>query len=345
MKGFDAAAPVSILLAHQLSPAARLVLFALHADANLETYVQSTRRLSLRTGLSKYAVRYALHKLVSSGWYADPNKEKSRTAVRPLPHPRVVLPGDLLADTAIPPYAKVVYGLLISSPGYEHPKGTFTFASLSSQLQVSTDAVISAVSELEKSGWVVLDEGQPQDEPIAFSVCTPDVHFDMTELEHVKRRLSATQINGKSLMWEYLTLIVDSVEFCDDSGMSFLLNPFDGELMTLNRYYYNHKVAFEFRTPRPRSREVYITDNWITKEEAYLFLKRGMCELKGVPLIEIELQDLNVESMQKKVGDLLPQRDLKDRGPVIKYLETKTRSYLALHEVHLRKKRKQEGEA
>lgn len=48
---------------------------------------------------------------------------------------------------------------------------------------------------------------------------------------------------------------------------------------------------------------------------------------KGVHLVIVHAADLSLDGMRRKVGTLLPLRDLAGHGALIDYLQTRSRAY------------------
>src|SRR5690606_5703483 len=162
--------------------------------------------------------------------------------------------------------------------------------------------------------------------PIRFRLRNPVAEERAQELEWVKRRIERAPFLGEALMREYLSLIVDSEDFEDDAAPGFLVNPLTGERLQLDRYY-PVGVAFEFNGPQHYGETELFSAEEASMQRVRDYIKAGICAERGITLVVVHPEDLSLERMRRIVGNLLPLRDLHGQTPVIRYLESRSRTY------------------
>ncbi|HWI64773.1 MAG TPA: hypothetical protein VNT75_23335 [Symbiobacteriaceae bacterium] len=91
--------------------------------------------------------------------------------------------------------------------------------------------------------------------------------------------------------------------------------------MELDRYY-QPGVAFEFNGPQHDG----IETDFATAREAGMqrvrdLIKLGLCTERNLKVVTVRVEDLTLQTMQAKVGDLLPRRDLTGHEPLIALLD------------------------
>lgn len=328
----DVNAPISILVSHELSPAAKVLLICLIADkedAELfeESKLLAPATLSIRTGLSTSTIHTALKDLEEKGWYISPYSNSNGTiAIRPLPHPQVTIPGVLLSEKEVNALGKVVYGIVQAPPDFKHPNGVFSYYTLSEKLQVSIRKVQTAVTQLTQTGWLILDNDSRKDK-VQFTLCKPRVLPDLNSFDVVKRCLNAQGVNGTTLMHHYISIIVDSDDGLLNAELNFLRNPFNDELMNYGIYFTKYAVAIDCAEPS----ECYgLSPDYmpiISIEEAERAMKASISKKKGVTYIELALNELCYEKIVEKVQGYLPLRDVTKYQSSLDYLDKKRRAY------------------
>jgi hypothetical protein len=196
--------------------------------------------------------------LVAAGW--DPNNPDHRGDA-------VAVPAALLTNRALGIEARVLYGLLVLTPGFQHdppflshsgtsirrnggshPCGRFTYVELATLVQASPNTVTKAVRELVGAEWLQIERANRL-APVHFQLSFPGFDRQTSVLAGVQKRLERASYFGEQLMREYLSLLVDSADFEDDAAPGFLLNPRTDERLQLDRFYPPY-VAWEFNGPQ-----------------------------------------------------------------------------------------------
>ncbi|HLN60795.1 MAG TPA: ArsR family transcriptional regulator [Symbiobacteriaceae bacterium] len=220
------------------------------------------------------------------------------------------IPAGILSDNRLRPQAKLLYGLL------ERRASPFTYKTLSEAVNLSLVTVRQTVRELAETGWLAVKQAH-QLAPITFSLLNPG----QAEVAEADRRLQDADYKGEALMKEYLSLLIDSDRFEDNARPGFLINPLTGEPMELDRYYpegagfeHNGRQHYETTSLQP-------SENRLRMQRARDLMKEALCARNGIKLVVIHQADLTLESMQQKVGALLPLRDLRGHEALIAYLE------------------------
>lgn len=287
--------PASLLLDPSLPAPAKLIAVALCQGPASPTTLQE------RTGLSRPTIRKAL-------------------ALQPASAPpegrMVSIPPHLLADRRLGARAKLLYGLLQLLPG-----GQTSYAGLAELAQVSLNTVKKAADELAQTGWLQVSQ-RNQLSPLSFSLTDPGE----SEVILARQRIEEAPFRGEALMREYLSLLIDSDDFEDDAAPGFLVNPWTDERMQLDRFY-PPKVAFEFNGPQHYHATERFSKAEAARQRGRDYMKLGICLTKGITLVVIHPEDLSLNGMQAKIGQLLPLRGLDGHQPLIAFLETASRRY------------------
>ena len=311
-------APVALLQAPNLTPAAKVLWLALYVTAGPAT----PTRLAAASGLTLATIRTGLRQLGACGWH-----NRTTGAIDPNPGSvRVAIPTDLLAEPRIRPRAKLLYGLLQTTPGYQNQTGQFTNKALGLCVGVSGDAVREIVRELTDLGWLQFSQVN-QLAPVQFTLRNPLLERRRAAVAAAAQRLKEADYRGQEIMREYLSLLIASDEFEDNARPGFLVNPATGERMELDRYY-APVAAFEYNGPQHyRTTERFPSERAVGMQQARDLMKEALCARRGCRLVVIQREDLSLAAMRQKVGDLLPLRDLRGDELLIAFLEKVSRRY------------------
>ncbi len=227
----------------------------------------------------------------------------------------VSLPQELLEDPEVGAQAKVVYGLLRLRGG----SGQFTYPELSATSGLDAKTIKRAVLGLAGADWLRVSQ-EHRLAPVVFSLGTPEG----AEVERVRRRIRRAENTGEQIMREYLSVLVDDHDYEDGGYAGFLVNPFTGEPLQLDRHY-KVGVAFEFNGPGH-----YQSDKpaELARQKARDFMKAGMCREAGIDLRVVHPEDLSLHGMRQKIGDRLPIREVQGDELIVRMLQSETRRYL-----------------
>lgn len=309
--------PISLLLDPQLTPQAKLIWMAIRHFGRV--------RLDTRTGLSRPTIAKGLAELAAAGWSSTaPNGPI--TAVNRAPADAcVIVPADLIVDRRTGVRGRILYGLLQWTPAFRNQAGQFAYPSLCRLTGSSLNTVKQAVSELVHTGWLRVTQANRR-APVQFSFSNPVVARAEAEVARASRRLEEARFRGEALMREYLSLLVDSHAFEDNAAPGFLVNPLTDQRMELDRYYPPH-VAFEFNGPQHYGATDRFSGEDAAKQRTRDYIKLGICMDNGITVVVIHSEDLRLETMRQKVGQLLPLRNLQGHEPLIAFLESAGRRY------------------
>ncbi len=289
--------PVTVLLTTELLPSAKLLWMIARLDPGLLP----------RSGLSRPTVQKGLAQLQS--WH-------------PPEGPTVLMPTAVLLDQRLGAQARILYALLLLTPGFSHPCGHFTYDELADLGGLNRKTVVRAVEELRKAEWIQIQRLNRRDR-LHFDLTFPGFERGMTALAKAQTRLERAKHRGEGLMREYLSLLIDVDEFEDDVFPWFLVNPRTEERLQFDRFY-PPAVAFEFQGAQHFHATEKFTEAQSTQQRERDLIKIGLCVLRGITLVHVLDGDLTLEGMQRKVGRLLPLRDLTDYDLLIDFLETES---------------------
>jgi len=134
---------------------------------------------------------------------------------------------------------------------------------------------------------------------------------------------------GQWIMWGWLDVLVDALDYLDNSRPDWLRNADTGYRMELDREYRSLGVAFEFQGEQHfRPTEAYPDEDVLARQQLRDDQKAGVCLRNGVRLVEVTFEDLTLRRMLKKV-DGLPLRHYRPDGPIIRTLSQYSDSYIA----------------
>lgn len=306
--------PAELLLDDSLQASAKLIWMA--ANLMPASEANPTAWLTANTGLVRTTVLAGLAQLTARGWYPPP----------PDAGATVPIPGVLLLNHDLSTRARVLYGILLLTPGFRHPGGRFTYAELADLAHASRNTVVEALAELVRAEWIMVEQANRR-APISFELTFPGRERGEVALAAAQRRLSKKEIPfGEQLMREYLNLLIHSDQLEDNASPGFLLNPRTQELLQFDRYY-PPNVAFEFNGPQHHRPTERFTPDQVAAQRERDYIKMGICMERQITLVIVHPEDLTLAAMQQKVATLLPRRDLTGYGELIDYLESESQAY------------------
>lgn len=302
--------PVPLLLRSDATASAKVLWMAsqLQSPAN-------PAELEVHTGLSRRTIQRAL----------DPAATFSRNSGGPW----VKVPAALLRDRSVSAHAKVLYGLLQTTPGFRGQKGHFTYAALCAVTGWGPNTLKRAIAKLKDAHWIRSTQ-RTRLSPLHFTLGSPALRRALAESVLAERRLKRAQYGGEAIMQEYLSLVVDSTQFIDNARPGFMINPLTGERLEFDRYYEQpSRVAFEFHGAQHFGATAKVTEAQAEEQRIRDLIKAGLCVYEEIRLVVVQTEDLSLQGMIQKIGGLLPLRDLAGREPLIDLLERASMTYQA----------------
>lgn len=318
--------PESLLYNRKITASAKVVWMVLELERlTSPNHPISITRLAALSGVSRPTVYKALRMLSNEGLH--PYSPPPGVARR---EPRARIPASLITDREIDPRAKVFYGILKLQQAAPHQNTgssntQFTFSSLANSTQLHRKTIARAVRALAAVNWLAFERSGRR-RPATCRFKDPRHAQSEAEVERAKRRLEKAAFRGEALMREYLNLLVDSDQYEDDAKPGFLVNPLTDERLQFDRYY-PPAVAFEFNGPQHYGPTDLYSSEAAIKQRTRDLIKMGLCAERGITLVIVHPQDLNLVKMKEKIGNLLPLRDLTNEGPRIAFLQSVSRAY------------------
>lgn len=303
--------PVALLLDPDLTASFKVLWIATHLTPTVDL-----AELEQLTGLSRPTV--------VAGLALTKGLNRSVTG------PRVKIPTALLAERAVRPQAKLLYGLLQTLPSLRHQSGFFTYTSLVAYTQLSRNTLKQAIAELAGAHWIQTNQAN-RISPIEFTLSTPERMRGLEAVRRAEGRLKRSRERGEALMKEYLSLLIDSDTFTDNARPGFLINPLTEERLEFDRFY-PPSVAFEYhgdQHDRPTKR---FNEAAVKEQQLRDLIKAGLCMYGGIRLVIVRAEDLSLKGMQRRIGQYLPLRELAGHGALIDLLEEMSCRYYAATE-------------
>jgi len=299
--------PVSLLLCPDLSAPAKLLWMVSQLHTGAEK--AGTSWLAATSGLSHPTVRTAAAPLALRGWDGA----------------TVPVPAALLTHRRLGVQARIMYGLLLLTPGFSHPHGHFAYEELACLANASRNTVAQAVDELARAEWVKTERANRRTR-IDFMLTFKGLAQGLAALDAAQDRLAKAEHYGEGLMREYLSLLSDSDDYEDNATPGWLVNPRTGEHLELDRYY-PPRVALEYNGPQHYHKTRKFTAAQAAGQRERDYIKLGMCVERQITLVIVRPEDLTLPGMQRKVSGLLPLRDLTGCDLLIDYLELESSEY------------------
>lgn len=301
--------PIALLLNPDLTASAKVAWMArrLLPDA-------SPAALVAKTGVSRHTVERALALLAAMG---------------PAPGggARASVPAALLAEPKVGAQAKVLYGLLQTTPVFRGQGGEFTYTSLSAMTRLGRNTLRRAMAELAGAGLVSVSQ-RSRLSPVSFSLGRPALLRAQAEAAAALRRLKRARYGGEAIMQEYLSLLIDCDDFTDNARPGFLVNPQTGERLELDRFY-PPDVAFEFHGAQHDRATDRFAQEQVDAQHFRDLIKAGLCVYRGIHLVIVRPEDLSLQGLLGKIGHRLPLRNLAGHEPLIGRLEEASLAYRA----------------
>ncbi len=236
------------------------------------------------------------------------------------------IPLALLTNADMSASARLLYGQLQGVPNFENQGGSFTCAALSHRTGSSDDALRRAVAELVATGWLTITQANRKS-PLCFMLRNPVSTQLRARISSLRRRLRSAQHQGEVLLREFLNALVALDDHEDNASPDFLLNPYTGELMELDRYYPTVGVAVEFNGAQHYEGTDLATFEQTVKQVGRDAMKAFICKARRIELIIIHPEDLRLKVIDQQIPGRLPRRDLEGVEPLMTALEEMASEY------------------
>lgn len=309
--------PFSVLNESSHSASALLLWLLLDRQRSGDPSALTNTRLGKLSGLDPETVAAARARLTQAplaSCYARPQRSCA------------AIPWLLLTSAGISAGARLLYGRLQGVSHFEHQGGSFTYAALSRLTGSSDGALRRAVAELVATGWLSITQANRKS-PLIFTLRNPVSAQLRARISSIKRKVRSARPRGEALLREFLTLMIALDQYEDNAAPDFLLNPYTGELMELDRYYPTVGVAVEFNGDQHYEETDLATFGETVKQVGRDAMKAFICKARGLELAIIRPEDLGLESIDQKLPGRLPRRDLQGMEPLVAALEAMASEY------------------
>jgi len=184
-----------------------------------------------------------------------------------------------------------------------------------------------AIKVLTERGWTLCIDSEDSRSKVIVPTWPVSVEAAIAAL--VADDKESVAFLGQWIMWGWLDVLVDALDYLDNSRPDWLRNADTGYRMELDREYRSLGVAFEFQGEQHfRPTEAYPDEDVLARQQLRDDQKAGVCLRNGVRLVEVTFEDLTLRRMLKKV-DGLPLRHYRPDGPIIRTLSQYSDSYIA----------------
>lgn len=303
--------PFSVLNAPNHNANTRLVWLLLCLRPDRTSSPVSLKRLYELSGLGPQAVAHARARLAQAPLGSCGARPQRSCAA---------IPEALLTASDISPAARLLFGQLQSVPDFERHSGSFTYAQLSHLTGSSDDALRRAVAELANAGWLTVTQTNRKS-PVTFTLRDPVSTRQRARLSAIRRKIKSAPNKGEALLREFLNTMV-ALDKCEENATpDFLLNPYTGELMELDRYYPTARVAFEFQGDQHFEPTDLASFEVTVKQIGRDAMKAFICKARGIELVPILTEDLSWKALEQKLPGNLPRRDLQGLEHLVALLE------------------------
>ena len=215
---------------------------------------------------------------------------------------------------------KGFYGSLVAFAGKDGV-GHLTEEKLSELTMLDPKTVRRYMLRLTRAGLVQLEKRSH------YLIVDPVVAYYAVRLHDVQHRLRHALFIGEALMREWLTLLVAVLNFQDNARVSKIINPKTREYLELDRFF-PPDVAFEFNGPQHYGPTAKFPDPAAAADQELRdIIKIGQCKRYGIELVIVTTEDLSLEGMLRKIGNLLPLRPGAAESPAAAFLEKESRRY------------------
>jgi hypothetical protein len=304
--------PGSLLLSPDLPATAKLIWMISRLPAATQPAAAGTSWLASTAGLARNTVLKGKALLTATGWEPPPTPNGTT----------VPMPTSLLTNSKLGAMSRVLYGLLLLTPSISYNCGTFTYAELAALAHVSPPTIAKAIYELAQSEWIKVERNNRLSR-VQFELTFPGLERGLTALAAAQERLKRPRPYGEALMCEWLNLLIDSDNYHDNTNPGYLQNPRTAALLEFDRFY-PPSVAWEFNGPQHDRPTQKFTAKQVAVQRERDLIKLGICVERGITLVVITPDDLTFTTMQRKVGNLLPLRDLAEYDLLIEFLESES---------------------
>lgn len=235
-------------------------------------------------------------------------------------HIASVVPKALARDKDLPELAIRIY-LTLQQERFS------SIAELAEAIGACRDRVSRAVKVLIQREWAACISCEHSRSKVIVPTWPVSIETKIADL--IKSDKDNIAFLGQWLMWNWLDVLVDLVDYLDNSRPDWLRNSQTGYRMELDREYRSPHVAFEFQGKQHfRPTQAYPDEDAQIQQRLRDDQKAGVCMRNGVRLVEVTHKDLTLKGMLKKAAGL-PLRHYRANGPIIRTIEQLSDSHIS----------------
>jgi len=292
--------------------------------------IPSIRALARWTGFSRNTVRVNLEKLEALGWVEqlEPGPNGSQS-YRPRfdSGPAAMLPVQLLQARDVRPQGKVIYCCLQLVPECYRKEGQLRLTRLHQSAGVCHNTAKCALKNLVARGWARAEQDHRL-APLVFTLLNPVFRRQVGEVEAAHRRTQRAPFLGEALAAEGCRLLSPETQYFDNARPAGFEHPMTGERLEFDRYYIQAGVAVEFNGPQHDGPTAHFPDEQAWRRQRVRDLvKLGLAVERGIKLIVLRPEDLDLVTLRERLRGYLPLRDLSNHQPLVEYLTFRYEQY------------------
>lgn len=193
-----------------------------------------------------------------------------------------------------------------------------SMAQLATHVGRPRQTMSGSVSRLIDAGWVYIHMNPGRTRG---GLLVPWMPLQVEEklVVLLARRRASVQFFGEWLMKNLLDLSLQHLPYYDNSHPEWLITP-TGRRLQLDRWLYDHNVAFEFQGIQhfEKDNEFVRTDHDLSRQYEHDGEKIRLCSLNKVHLVEVTAADLDYLRFRSKLEGLLPLAPVYDSGPLLR---------------------------
>lgn len=308
--------PVPLLDDHTLNDGDRRLWMIMQYDHMHVTdrNVYEKTYLAARSHHSRTTIYSSLARLAAAGWY---NPTKPQVTTKPLWHRYacVSIPDTLVFDENLSDRDIIAYCRLAASPYRMLRRCSYKI--VANILGFCVNTAKKTIAALARASWLIVNQ-KHQKAPVWITMDTPYDRYIRRMTNLFTRRLERAEPTGE-LIAQSMIEVLTNADFCARGFLSFLRNPETDELLQVDFWFPEHRVAIEYNGDHHNDPEQQRRDE----------IKAKLLKAKGITLIVLTAVDLSLDTIGAKLKAAgIPLCDLSPYASLANYLNNRAYGYM-----------------